>query len=1152
MSKGSKRLLWVLGIIAGVILLVMTALQIALNSRKVRQLVDDAVAQAVDGTLEYSRLRFDVFRSFPRLRVTIDSLSLTYPHERWAAYDGIGPSSRLLSFGRGESADTLASFSRFTAAVNVWRVFGWKLRLSDASLSGLRVAAHAYPDSAANWNMFITSAEEEDTVAKKPFPIPPISVGLIRMEAPVVVYTSQADTLYALAGMKAMQLQGNVRLPRKDKGLRFSGIRFDIDSLGVAGRLPADTVGVLMEHLRVKSPKHNTLDINTAVKTLLVSGKLGYLQVPFGLDARVSYNQKPAETTVEVPHLDFDAAYIPIRANGLLRMMQDSSYVKAAVNIKDCSLGDVLREYADGITPAAADLSTDARLTLEASADGYLSDSQVPAVDFSLKVPRSRVRYMPMDLLARLAIDIEGQMTPSKALSAVVNRLEASADGLDLSVSGRGRDLLGADPAIAAHVGGNADLGSLSRFLSDSLQLSGLLDVLLDADVRLSEVKTLKFGKGTVSGSISSPRLALNMPYDTLDAGIDGIKINLGSKQSGINADVLLDTLAFRKGENLSARIRKMENRALLSQVPSGGKKVPKLSFESSNALVFFRTGDNRIGAQKLKISAGLQQRTQRSGARRKHFLDSLQRIYPGIPRDSLFRHDRRVNPRPLPNYLSDRDFAKKDIRLELGEEVVEFLKVWAPSAGISTQIATLSTPHFPLRNRFTKVDIAYNDDAFNINSMNLKSGSSDLAVSGSLTGIRRTLRGRGFLKGNFDIYSKRLNINELLTAMEVGKDAAPVESDEDESFVVDSLDASGFTPDSMTVVVIPANIDAAVNLHASQVYYSDLIVRPFDAKLKVAKRCLQLTEASLKSNLGDIGLDAFYATRTKEDIQMGADLRLMDMSAEGIIHMLPMVDELMPALKSFKGKLGCRVSVTGQLDTMMNVIMPTLDGLIRITGDDLEITDVGELRKVTRFLFRNPNIGHIDDLAVDAIVENNQLEIYPFILGVDRYKLALMGVQGLDGKMRYNASIIKAPLIPIKFGVNVYGKTDDIKFSIGRSKYRNGKVPVFTEELDDIQINIGRAIRSIFDTGVEKAVQSTMAGYQKLNERKKALGYTNQLPKDFLSNFEYQQLEAEVFEEDMKDYNASVDAEVDAALNASLSEISGSAAAPRGRKSRE
>ena len=77
MSKGAKRLVRVLAIVAGVILIIMTALQIVLNSRKVRQIVDDAAVEAVDGTLAYSRLRFDVFRSFPRLRVTVDSLSLS-------------------------------------------------------------------------------------------------------------------------------------------------------------------------------------------------------------------------------------------------------------------------------------------------------------------------------------------------------------------------------------------------------------------------------------------------------------------------------------------------------------------------------------------------------------------------------------------------------------------------------------------------------------------------------------------------------------------------------------------------------------------------------------------------------------------------------------------------------------------------------------------------------------------------------------------------------------------------------------------------------------------------------------------------------------------------------------------------------------------
>lgn len=1156
MSKGAKRLLRVLAIVAGVILIIMTALQIVLNSRKVRQIVDDAAAEAIDGTLAYSRLHFDVFRSFPRLRVTVDSLSLTYPHDRFASYDALGPDSPLLAAGRGADADTLAAFSRFTAAVNVWRIFRWQLRLSDASLEGLRVAAHAYPDSSANWNIFKPSDKEKDTTSKS-FPLPPISIGPVRMDGPVVVYTSLPDTLYAHAGMKAMALQGKVRLPGTKRGLEFSKLRFDIDSLGVSGRLPADTVGVLLEHLRVKSPRKNTVDLNAAVKTLMVSGKLGYLHVPFGLDTRVSYDQKPEETVVDVPHLDLDLAYIPVHAEGLLRMLPDSNYVRAALNIKDCDLGKVLREYADGIVPAAADLSTDARLSLAANADGWLSDASVPAVDFSLKVPRSGLQYRPMDLRARLALDVDGSMTPSKVLSAVVNRFEASTDGLDVSLTGRGSDLLGADPGVAAHLAGNADLGALSRFLSDSLSLGGLLDVLVDADVRLSEIKNLQFRSGKVSGKITSPKLTASMPYDTLSARLEQTKVLLSSAGGGLQANILFDTVAFRKGDAMSARVAGMVNKAEFSRVASKGRRVPRVSFSSENTRVFFRTEDNRIGARDLKITAALQQRVKGSNARRKHYLDSLQRIYPGIPRDSLFRHDRRMNPRALPSYLSDRDFAKKDIRLDLGQDVVDFLREWAPSAGITASRAFFATPSLPLRNSAKDIDIKYDDDAFNINSLNVKSGSSDLAVSGSVRGLRRTLLGRGFLRGDLSVKSKRLNLNEILTAMKIGKDSTLVDNGDEEgsSFVIDSLAVADVKPE-MTVFVIPANIDATVKLHANRVLYSDLWVMPMDATVNVAKRCAQLLGTNLHTNLGDVKLDAFYATRTKEDIQLGADLQLIDMSAEGIIHMLPMVDDLMPALKSFQGKLGCRVSVTGQLDTMMNVIMPSLDGLIRITGDDLEITDVGELRKVTRFLFKDPNIGHIDDLAVDAIVENNQLEIYPFLLGVDRYQLALMGVQGLDGKMRYNASIIKAPLLPIKFGVNVYGSTDDMHFSIGRSKYRNGKVPVFTEELDDIQINIGDAIRRIFETGVDKAVKATGDSYAALEKRKKELGYNNRLPDGFLSNVEYQQLEAVSYEEDMKGYNASVDAEVDAALDAALNESlgagSGKGSGKGGRKSKK
>ena len=474
---------------------------------------------------------------------------------------------------------------------------------------------------------------------------------------------------------------------------------------------------------------------------------------------------------------------------------------------------------------------------------------------------------------------------------------------------------------------------------------------------------------------------------------------------------------------------------------------------------------------------------------------------------------------------------------MDLGKDVVSFLSEWCHSAGIRAKGGFYANPRLPLRNRIKGIDLQYNDDSFDLNKLEITSGTSDLSVSGKITDLRRTLLGRGFLRGDLKVDSKRLNLNEFLSALEVGKDNVyKAESETDESFVTDTLANAQFRVDStMSVIVIPANLDTKIALHADNLDYSDIAVSPFDARINVAKRCVQITDTKLSTNLGDVAFDAFYATRSKKDIQIGADLQLMDMSAAGIIHMLPTVDKMIPALKSFKGNLGCRVSFTSQLDTMMNVLVPTLDGLVRITGKELEIKDAGELRKITRLLmFKNKNIGRIDDLAMDAVVENSQVEIYPFILGVDRYKVALMGVQNLDRTMHYNISIIKTPILPMRFGINIQGSLDDFRFSIGRSKYHRGEVPVFKQEIDDIQYNIGDAIRNVFERGVENALASTRQSYMYLQKRKRELGYDNNLPKDFLSNHEYQQLEAKAFEEEMKEYNAKVEAEVEAILSES------------------
>ena len=186
--------------------------------------------------------------------------------------------------------------------------------------------------------------------------------------------------------------------------------------------------------------------------------------------------------------------------------------------------------------------------------------------------------------------------------------------------------------------------------------------------------------------------------------------------------------------------------------------------------------------------------------------------------------------------------------------------------------------------------------------------------------------------------------------------------------------------------------------------------------------------------------------------------------------------------------------------------------------------------------MFRNKNIGEIRDLSVDAVIRDSRLEVYPFILGVDRYRLALMGTQHMNGKMRYNVSVIKS-ILPIQFGINIYGNLDNWRFSLGRSKYRNGRVPSFSADLDTMQVNLADAIRNIFGVGVREAMQMAGMENRRLAAAKAMQDYSDNASDALLGREEFAQLDSLSFSMDMQEQDEAVQAEVDGILAEALDE---------------
>ena len=472
-----------------------------------------------------------------------------------------------------------------------------------------------------------------------------------------------------------------------------------------------------------------------------------------------------------------------------------------------------------------------------------------------------------------------------------------------------------------------------------------------------------------------------------------------------------------------------------------------------------------------------------------------------------------------LPSWMQEEDFNKHDIDISLDKTLAKYFREWDLTGGMNVERGMVMTPYFPLRNSLGGFDLKFTNDAVSINKFDIKAGESNLSATGKLSGLKRALLGRkGALKLDVDINSEGVNADQLLSAYTTGMNFNPEtfkgnsESISDEEFLEQVIIDTAAAAVAPALIVVPGNIMAEIRLNASNIKYSDLHINTMTADLIMKERCVQITDTKALTNMGDISMEGFYSTKTKKDLKTGFSLNFKDITAEKVINLMPAVDTIMPLLKSFGGLLNCELAATAQLDTNMNIIMPSINGVMRIGGENLTISNNEMFNKLAKALmFRNKKKGQIDKMTVEGVIKDNRLEVFPFILEMDRYMLGLSGIQNMDMSFRYHASLIKSPFI-IKLGMDIYGPDfDNMKFKIGQAKYKSKNVPVFSTVIDNTKINLVESIRNIYDKGVD-AVMSENQRMRAIEEHRKKIGYVQAVDQKLeeLSSEEQTKLEEE------------------------------------------
>lgn len=1112
MKKGLKIFVITLSSILGVLLLLMGCAILFLGSGRLTPIVNKYSSEFINGKIEFSSVKLNFFSEFP-----LTSLYLK---------DG-----RIISHALKDDttavqgADSLLVFNEFVVSINPFKAIFGKIDIKRISLEQPQIFGYISPKGNANWDIIQSSDTTSTESAALDLNIAHISI----QQGAKVIFRSDKDSLLSEVNFNALSIDGNLtdNMPK----LRIDHIALHSAELNGSLTKEEFTTSWTIDSLvldREASVDNVAFSSNISARNrdvVLLNNQ------PISINGNYNYNDQ----TFNLDNLRFVVTQIPFVVNGYVRLEDQKIMSDLDVSSTDLEVKKFLelipKEYSSSEL-RKLNTSIITNLSLKLKGEYAFNGSQFPSVVLNVEVPKGSVSYVgapsKIDRVkfdATLSYDHQNPQNTSFDIHSLL------VDGGGISLNGwiKGSKIL-TDPTVNLDITGKVDIAQSLKLLPKEFGYRGLGDLEIRAKgvFRPKDMNVKRVGNTALDLEIRTKLMRVRSPRDSISMMAQNTMFSLSTSQTrvgrngkkykflGLNLESDTTRIRYKRGMLLTLAGTKFALSGTPSSLTKDTSKVNALRglLESTN--IEFNDADssryrvkditlkfNQISSSKrsrsnvmrLNVAAGIisattngnrgfvrnssfnmqveKNRSTTRNSRREKALDSLQRVYPQIPRDSLFRYLRSRSK-------AEQDaFKGSDINMKVDGYIAKIIRQWSARGDIKAELGRISTPYFPIRNSFKNLDITLSTDSVECRSLNIHSGDSQLSFTGTISGIRRALTSSRGLGISAAIKSDSLNLNQLLTALGSGisymnssqEAKQKIIESSDDNELEKNIEALNNESNISQLLVIPSNIRADISLDVKRATYSNINIDRLHGALIMRNRVLQLKELSINSSAGEIDLSALYATYTPSDLQVGLDMEFKDVQVEQLIGIIPEVDTYLPMLSSFKGVVNCALAVTASVDTMMNVVLPSVNAALQIKGENMVLMDGQTFSKIAKTLmFKNKRENLVENISVQMIARNNKVEIFPFVMEIDRYRVGIGGTQNLDMSYKYHISILKSPM-PFKFGVNISGTDfDHMRFGVGKAKYKSDNMPVVTDMVDSIRINLRTTFNQMIFRGINQA----------------------------------------------------------------------------------
>lgn len=1010
---------WSLLTLLSLFLLVSIAAGVAVyfifTPSKLTPMVEKTAKEYLNADVHFGRIELTFFSTFPDFGLQMTDGSVVSNVFRNGA-DSV------------QTRDSLMSIGSCLVTVNPMAYLAKnRIVVKDFVIDHANIYAYVDSTGQANWDIMLPS----DTI--------------------VAADTVAGDSLATASGLRIK----NVRI-------RNGNLIFDDRSTRLYTRLTGLNLGV-DGYLGLRRSR---LKVNLSTENILFwqEGKLLVNHLALGIETGMRVNRDSLLYTLEKAVFDVNGVKFGVggtlKADSLNRTLD----VRLKYGIHIPTLKTLLDLVPDTILRKTDDVQVRGEVLCRGEITGLYGKKNIPLITSQFKIAGGYIKYPGMpSQIDSLNVDLDAFVDLQKEQPSYlqVKNFRVKGGGMDVDVAGDVDNLIEA-PVVKAKMKALVNFADLTQIfpLADGITCAGNMDLSLQTHILVSDVMEANYGKMRVGGWLRMKDVDIFIPKDSIvlnmkNAGIV-FSTNRKNEKTLQKTDLLNGIVGYSGLDvNVKGKVRLRMDTTYLTLRTSPLRDTTAVASMSSTLhlgkMVFIVRDTLLVGLKSAHLKAAL------SPSKRDK---KTPRINADASIDSL-------RLRAMGNRLS---LAKANVQVEAVRSRRN-KNIWSPTGDIDFRGLRAYTPYFPLRMRMPGTKIRFDRNEIQLDSAVLQMGRSQVKLTGSVSNLIRSFFKKEDLKAELIVTSRMIDCNQVMRALDAGtaylakvkagyRDTIGREEEDLEEVPVlsDSIVYVG----NNSLFVVPKGIDFTFQTDIEKILFGKLEMDSVHGEVTMRNQCIQLEDLELRSSAANMSTSAVYKASDTIKAYTGFALQMHDIRIDSLVHLIPSLDTLFPMLRSFQGVVDFHIAADAWLDSTMMIDLPTMRAAAYLDGKNLVLMDGETFAEISKMLmFKNKNRNLIDSISVDLAVKDGTVNIYPFLVEIDRYKAAVGGEHNIDMTFKYHISILKSPL-PFRAGVDISGNLDKMKYKITKAKYKDLFIPSRRAKVDSTQLNLKSRIREL------------------------------------------------------------------------------------------